>query len=230
MSYGFSAVNDSGLIQIDELFTNYQIYQSGSAVHGTVLSYPINGIVLIAPTAYTTVVCMTATYTRSGATESCTFYGASNWGTDPGYVCVAAAITVYYIVVLPSDELSVASGNYGLNVYDSSGAISFSSNNRTPSFQSVTLVPVGGGYLSSVTLAGRRSYISVVGASYTIVVSNGCTSYSFLRKYAIIFQSADYYRISWADFGRGAGGARVSNLGSLPAQQMFICDIPTTSV
>jgi hypothetical protein len=152
MSYGFQAINTSNTIQIDENYKNYQVYSYGSVnlnTLGAFLRYshiftaPLNSILLISDHNYTNTII------------SC--YSIFGYGVTNFTVLSEDIITIdFVILVLGTDSLPSLSG-YGLNVYNQSGEVVYTSNLKTPQF----IATGAKGSPISLPSSSKRRYLEV---------------------------------------------------------------------
>ena len=132
MSYGLRVYNDSGYLQIDQDFANYQIIQSGT--------FTIGSSSAISPTI-----------SHSGPNDGSNLvfvkppFSASNVIIDGSSVVGGSSFAVYgdpgtysYFVAARATALSASSETYGLRVYNSGGGLVFDSGRKTLNIKSIS--------------------------------------------------------------------------------------------
>jgi hypothetical protein len=129
MSYGFQVYNASGLIQADDTYSNYAIYQSGSVSIGANTT---------AALSFTNVGVVPLLFLRIG--DSSNRVGIDSISTTGATLRTAntnsGSVTVEWYTAVPTNYVSV-SGTYGLTVMNASGAVTFDSRYKYPRFRSI---------------------------------------------------------------------------------------------
>ncbi len=121
MSYGISVVNDSGVIVIDQDYSNYTQYSSGSIGNGGGIVIPnINGALV---------------FVRGGGTV----YVVSGGIPNTTMILKGTFSVVYFIVVVPASSIT-SLGGYGLDIKRSDGTLAYSSTLVVPTLAGMGFV------------------------------------------------------------------------------------------
>lgn len=117
--YGLEIRNSSGIIIIDSKYKNHVYHEHGRSfvqqyiTQIPVTSFSTSGLLLIKPTSFYTVT-----------------YGFGKTGNDYDSIYIASDSTGYVDWIIYKEIPSVPAGEYGLNIFDSTGNIVFSSNEK----------------------------------------------------------------------------------------------------
>lgn len=121
MSYGLNIYNNSNYLQIDESYSNCTLYQSGTAVTGTTVSVPgtpkvpapLTKAMIFVRIPYGTCIALYGTRSSTSFTAKPGVYGQANF-------------TYEYRIFRIASSLNPTTG-YGMQVFNSSGNLSFDS-------------------------------------------------------------------------------------------------------
>jgi hypothetical protein len=167
MSYGISIQNSQGLIQIDENYSNYQLYQTGTLTTDNDYPFspfvaPYNSLLLIRPTTYEAnifYVCDCKKYTDR--TEF--LVGALGPAPFGGSALTRYSRTVSYLLFVDSSIIATSvpqNFGYGLNVFKADDSLVYSSNIKTVPFTQATLITNNVSQNITVpTPSGKTTYI-----------------------------------------------------------------------
>lgn len=161
--YGATFINDSNLIQIDDVYKNYQIYSSGSiSTFTTTLTAPIgNYLLLVKPQTYDSNVY----YTGYKYENSTTIY----FNVQSVQVPIGVINKVVDYILLKEASSLTVQGNYGLNVYDSLGKLCYTSTLKTPTLSQAFQIPASSYINTSATLTttvNKFNYLEITAARY----------------------------------------------------------------
>lgn len=114
MSYGFQAINNSNIVQIDSDFANYAIFASGTAFESVTLTLPnINGVRVFVTVAFDYYINLDTVDPSPGSS-----------------ITITAGGSFKYKIVVPSTYFTDITTGYGFNVYTATGVLAFSSEKR----------------------------------------------------------------------------------------------------
>ena len=138
MSYGFQAINQSGYVQIDQNYSNFALYSSGSATTGSIV---IAGVDLAECLVFIRLPLNKWAATDAGASFGDRFVIMPEYGT--------ANFTYEYRIYRYSLALSPSTG-YSLQVFRGDGSLCFDGNREQTRIVSASNYTLGSGL---VTLA-----------------------------------------------------------------------------
>ncbi len=174
MAYGFVAVNDSGIVQIDGAYTNYSLASKGSVTLTEQSMYlgasgagDVYGTCYIADVAYTAPDPLFVLENTSGVPVvviSTANVGPNMWQTR---LMALAPVSVGYFVF--SSNVVVAGAGYGLIVYDGAGRPVASSNMKYPLIRQV----VSGNVIGAGPDYGQYNYAAATSFSATFTPGGG---------------------------------------------------------
>ena len=166
---GISIINNQDRIIIDSTYKNFQIFAKGTIytnADNTGLDYPpakpipINTsgcVVLVRPLTYDNYTSIIFSWDGISASKYFTNYPAHE---------EFVSIGIEYIVLKPINEIASLYGNYGLEIRDETGALTFSSNYPNVDIHTVA---TKGSTVNLPVLANKFNYVVIDGLGLTDV-------------------------------------------------------------
>lgn len=133
MAYGFESYNDSGYIQIGDSVSNYYLLYSGTII------VPSTGtsVNVTYPIAFDAL-CVATT---DGYAVPKSIFTTPTTSTNIAYKATGAQATIKYWLFKRYSSLTPATSGYGIEIYNSSGGVAFSSN-YPKLMRSYTTIPI----------------------------------------------------------------------------------------
>lgn len=215
--YGLEVYNNRGILLIDSKYKNYVYHQHGTTfvqantlTEGDITPFSSNGILLTKPTDFLT-----------------KQYGFIYDSTSQQYtkILLASDATGYIDWIIYKDIDEVPEGEYGLNVFDSTGNIVFSSNelgyfnvasSGSYSQQEKTVIDADNNYFSMVGMSTGYTahYYANRNGREEIEITRNMTGMIKVDSTTLDFDSF-VYNIEIIDLGPGSGsGGFLSSGGS----------------
>lgn len=169
MSYGIQIINQQNLIQIDENYSNYQLYSSGIRTTSDVYPYtflqaPVNSLLLIRPITYESNifwVCDRRKYSTK-VEYMVSALGPTPFGSSGNYPYVK---NYYYMLFVDSSliaDQTPQNFGFGLNVYKPNTKLAYSSNIATVPFIQNTYISSNTSQTISIAAPiGKTAYVEV---------------------------------------------------------------------
>lgn len=160
MSYGIQVYNSDSILTIDDNYSNYAVYSSGT------LTSTLNGAGYYEYTLALPNIPGILMYIRSTSNVGTYWIQQGGHAGSTTVVESDTSTSINYILVVPSSALSVPSG-YGLNIYRGDGSLAFSSEYSYASlvdigllYNSNSLIPASIN-ISAPVQQGRNKYFCI---------------------------------------------------------------------
>lgn len=162
MPVGFSAINSSNTVQVDQDFSNLMLRTKGTFTFSSTSTRVAKLHTLTIANAITPVIFIGATSAPVSILRS--YKSGSNWIFELG--CSSAISVTYYIF----DKISATSSTKGIQVFGSDGSLIFDSESKYQKIRYVNQLPTG---------APNKTYTLPSGPTYAAAL--GYTRFSFVE-------------------------------------------------
>jgi hypothetical protein len=174
MAYGFESTNDNGYIQISDSVSNYYMMYSGTAIvpsgsSTTLVNYGTQ-VVISHPTPFDAI-CLV---TEDGYVVPQVVFSTSKTSVTILSEIVSTQTTFKYWLFKKYSSLSPSTSGYGLEIYDSAGAVAFSSNypKLMRSYSTIPITSLSTTVQNFSLPSNRRFAFLLYGTLYNTIVND----------------------------------------------------------
>jgi len=220
--YGLQIRNSTGIIIIDSKYKNHVYHEHGrSFVQKYITEIPItsfstSGLILTKPTSFFSIA-----------------YGFGKTGNNYDSIYIASDSTGYIDWIIYKEIPSVPAGEYGLNVFDSTGNIVFSSNEKgyfnviqsyNYSQQELTVNDALNNYFSIIGISSGYSVNYVIDGGFkTTTITRRITGMKYVDSNTLDFDLfVSYITVTQEPHGGTGSGGLSSAYASVPRKLIEI--------